>query len=333
MRTGDFSQTGTKIYDPLTTCGYNGNPACTAAQLAGTAPTRQQFPGNIIPQDRFSTVAKNLIAFPYWAAPTVSSQSGTGINNFSRFGNAGGINDQYTVRGDQTISTKQQLFERYTWWRSKNHGAEPYENGLISGDPISPEAFTTQQAVIGDTYVFNPTTIGDIHLSFLRWNYKRTRERWASMKPNSVFLLIFLKSRSTTVSRHQRLLPSISMSNPTYNGVGTGLIFSINNNYVIAPTLSKTLGPPHSQRWAPICAAWRWRTSRTILPGGVFTFDNVFTGQNATSPGSTGNPFASFLLGDVSSSTSQTVQIAPPTLQTFTTRAITFKTRGRRTTS
>ena len=126
------------------------------------------------PQDRFSTVAKNLIAFPYWAAPTVSSQSGTGINNFSRFGNAGGINDQYTVRGDQTLSSKQSLFERYTWWRSKNHGAEPYNNGLISGDPISPEAFTTQQAVIGDTYIFNPTTIADIHLSFLRWNYKRT---------------------------------------------------------------------------------------------------------------------------------------------------------------
>ena len=82
MRTGDFSQTGTKIYDPLTTCGYNGNPACTAAQLAGTQPTRQQFPNNIIPASRFSTVAKNLIAFPYWAAPTVSSQSGTGINNF-----------------------------------------------------------------------------------------------------------------------------------------------------------------------------------------------------------------------------------------------------------
>ena len=158
MRTGDFSQTGTKIYDPLTTCGYNGNPACTAAQLAGTQPTRQQFPNNIIPASRFSTVAKNLIAFPYWAAPTVSSQSGTGINNFSRFGNAGGINDQYTIRGDQTLSSKQSLFERYTWWRSKNHGAEPYNNGLISGDPISPEAFTTQQAVIADTYIFNPTT-------------------------------------------------------------------------------------------------------------------------------------------------------------------------------
>jgi hypothetical protein len=45
---------------------------------------------------------------------------------------------------------------------------------LISGDPISPEAFTTQQAVFADTYIFNPTTIADLHLSFLRWNYKRT---------------------------------------------------------------------------------------------------------------------------------------------------------------
>ncbi len=79
MRTGDFSQTGTNIYDPLTTCGYNGNPACTPAQLAGTQPTRQQFPNNIIPESRFSTVAKSLIAFPYWAAPTVANPNGQGL--------------------------------------------------------------------------------------------------------------------------------------------------------------------------------------------------------------------------------------------------------------
>ena len=51
-------------------------------------------------------------------------------------------------------------------------------------------------------------------------------------------------------------------------------------------------------------------------PGGVFTFDNVFTSQNAASPGTTGNGLASFELGYVSNSTSQTVQVAPPTFQT-----------------
>src|ERR1700760_51639 len=316
MRTGDFSQTGTKIYDPLTTCGYNGNPACTAAQLAGTQPTRQQFPNNIIPASRFSTVAKNLIAFPYWAAPTVASQSGTGINNFSRFGNAGGINDQYTIRGDQTLSLKQSLFERYTWWRSKNHGAEPYNNGLISGDPISPEAFTTQQAVIGDTYVFNPTTIADIHLSFLRWNYKRTPGTLGYDETQLGFPGYFSQIAQYNGFSPSTTVPSISMANPTYNGVGTGLIFSINNNYVIAPTFTKII-QRHTIKAGADLRRLEMAYFQNNSPGGVFTFDNVFTGQSASSPGSTGNPFASFLLGYVSSSSSQTVQIAPPTLQTI----------------
>ena len=316
MRTGDFSQTGTKIYDPLTTCGYNGNPACTAAQLAGTAPTRQQFPNNMIPASRFSTVAKSLIAFPYWAAPTVSSQAGTGINNFSRFGNAGGINDQYTVRGDQTLSSKQSLFERYTWWRSKNHGAEPYQNGLISGDPISPEAFTTQQAVIGDTYVFNPTTIADLHVSFLRWNYKRTPGTLGYDETKLGFPSYFSQVAEYNGFSPSTTVPSIQMANPTYNGVGTGLIFSINNNYVIAPTFTKILGR-HTIKGGADLRRLEMAYFQNNSPGGVFTFDNVFTGSSATSPGSTGNPFASFLLGDVSSSGAQTVQIAPPTLQTI----------------
>ncbi len=316
MRTGDFSQTGAAIYDPLTTCGYNGNPACTAAQLAGTAPTRTAFPGNIIPQSRFSTVAKNLVAFPYWAAPTVTSQSGTGINNFSRFGNAGGINDQYTIRGDETLSSKQQLFERYTWWRSKNHGAEPYQNGLISGDPISPEAFTTQQGVIGDTYIFNPTTIADIHVSFLRWNYKRTPGTLGYDETKLGFPGYFSQIAQYNGFSPSTTVPSISMSNPTYNGVGTGLIFSINNNYVISPTFSKTI-QRHTIKAGADLRRLEMAYFQNNSPGGVFTFDNVFTGQSAASPGSTGNPFASFLLGYVSSSSSQTVQIAPPTLQTI----------------
>jgi len=106
------------------------------------------------------------------------------------------------------------------------------------------------------------------------------------------------------------------MANPTYNGVGTGLIFSINNNYVIAPTFTKILGR-HTLKGGADLRRLEMAYFQNNAPGGVFTFDNVFTGSSATSPGSTGNPFASFLLGYVSNSSSQTVQIAPPTLQTI----------------
>ena len=320
MLGGDFSALSTPIYDPLTTCGYNGNPACTQAQLSGAAPTRQQFSyqgrPNVIPPSRFSTVAKNLIAFPYWAAPNQPGAPGTFFNNFSKFGNTGGNNDQYTVRGDQTISAKQRLFERYSWWKSGNIGANPYGNGLITGDPISPEAFTTQQGVIGDTYIFNPTTIADIHVSYLRWNYVRT-PGFLGFNPTTLGFPSYMGSinelneltASTTV-------PEISTSTPTYTAGGTGYIFSINNNYVIAPTFTKILGK-HTLKAGGDLRRLEMSYFQNNAPGGVFTFDNIFTSANPSSPGSTGNPIASFELGYVSSSASQTVQIAPPTYQTI----------------
>ena len=123
------------------------------------------------------------------------------------------------------------------------------------------------------------------------------------------------------------------MSNPTYNAVGTGLIFSINNNYVIAPTLRKTLGR-HTIKGGADLRRLEMAYFQNNSPGGVFTFDNVFTGSSATSPGSTGNPFASFLLGDVSSSYfADGADCTSDSPDRSTTRAITLRTRGRRTTS
>jgi len=135
--TGDFSGISAPIYDPLTTCGTLGNPACTSAQIAGTAPTRQQFSYNgklnVIPPTRLSTVAKNLIKFPIYGEPNVpGAPTAQGpVNNFSRLATAGGINDQYTIRGDQNLSSKQTLFERYTAWSSKNIDPKPFPNNNL----------------------------------------------------------------------------------------------------------------------------------------------------------------------------------------------------------
>lgn len=314
---GDFSALATPIYDPLTTCGTGTNPACTPAQLSGAAPMRQQisYQGrpNVIDPARFSNVAKNLIKLPLWGKPTSAGSGPQFLQNFDKFGIAGGSNYQYTIRGDQTLSQKQRLFERYTWWKSSNIGSNPYGNGIITGDPNSPEAFTTQQGVIGDTYVFNPTTIGDIHVSYLRWNYQRTPGYlgfdettlgWPSYM-GQIDALNHLKN-STTV-------PYFRASNPTYSMGGTGYIFSINNNYVIAPTFTKIIGN-HTLKFGADLRRLEMNYFQNNSPGGAFTMDNVLTGANPSKPGNTGNPIASFELGYLSGGT---VQIAPPTFTTL----------------
>ncbi len=179
--TGDFSGISAPIYDPLTTCGYNGYPPCTAAQQAGTVPTRTQFAyggtPNVIPPSRLSAVAQKLLAFPLYAKPTpgLGTMTSQGpVNNFATLASAGGDNDQFTIRSDQNLSAKDIAFERWTHWRSKNVSTMPFGNGLIIGDPNDPEAFTTNQLVVGNTYVLNPTNVFDVHLAYLRWNYVRT---------------------------------------------------------------------------------------------------------------------------------------------------------------
>ena len=93
-RAGDFSQSGVTIYDPLNT--VNGVP--------------QPFAGNVIPQGRIDSVARNLLAY----MPQANSSPDAAGNNFfptnnSRF-------DTYTsgiLRLDHNLTQNHRLFGRY----------------------------------------------------------------------------------------------------------------------------------------------------------------------------------------------------------------------------
>ncbi|MBT9333369.1 TonB-dependent receptor domain-containing protein [Paracidobacterium acidisoli] len=313
---GDFSAITTKIYDPLTTCGYNGNPACTAAQLSGTAPLRTQFSyngvPNVIPPDRESAVAKNLIAYPEFGKETSPGTPGTALNNFNKFAPTGGNNDQYTIRGDQQISSKQRTFERYTLWKSKNVAPDPYGNGLVTSSPIAPEAFTTRQIVFGDTYVVNPTTIADLRISWMRWNYNRIPGGIGYNLANAGFPSYFSALTQYNGFADSTSVPRLVFNNPTYSIGGTGLYYSINNNYGIAPTFTKVLGQ-HTLKAGADLRRLDESYYENGYPGGQWTFDNVFTSGNPSSPGSTGNPVASFFLGYVATG------IVPVSPFTYTT--------------
>ncbi len=95
VRNGDFSAASANpIYDPAT-----GNPDGTG---------RTPFPGNVIPQDRFSEVAKKLIA--HWPLPNLSGE----MNNYfvqPRF-----IFDRWTLdsKVNWNVSDRLQVFGRYS---------------------------------------------------------------------------------------------------------------------------------------------------------------------------------------------------------------------------
>lgn len=302
MRQGDFSEISGQIYDPCggTVAGGQGCPNYTGP--------RTPFPGNVIPQSRWSTVARNLLNFPYWALPT---QPGV-TNNFVNYAGSGGKNDQYNGRIDWTVSDKQRIFGRYTQWNSNNAASEPYNNGLRSGDPISPESFKTYQAVVGDTYVFNPSLIGDIRLNYTRWNYVRTPGTLGYDETQLGFPGYMGTISSLNRVANSTTVPSIALSNPTVNGVGTGYIFSINNNYVIAPSITKTW-KGHTIKAGVDLRRLEELYFQNNSPGGQFQFSPFMS--SSVNNGSGGHPFASFLMGYMvdQAVTASVVQIAPPT--------------------
>ena len=109
MRNGDFSEllalgSQYQIYDPATT-----RPSPTQAGRF----IRDPFPGNIIPQNRISAVAKNIMSF--YPLP---NQAGTsdGANNYTN-PTAVAFETYYTAtsRVDHNFSDRHRLYGRFSW--------------------------------------------------------------------------------------------------------------------------------------------------------------------------------------------------------------------------
>ena len=320
--TGDFSAISSKIYDPLTTCGATprGQPTNNCAPTGSRTQFSYNGTANMIPPSRLSQVAKNILAFPIYPLPNTTgtlSTNGQGyLNNYSTFGTEGGINDQWTIRGDANVSSKQTVFSRYTAWSSKNIDPTPYKGNNLYLTALAPEVFTTKQIVFGDTYVFNSKSVADLRLGYLRWNYNRIPTNFGLNESTALGWPSYMNFGSLNNLPKSTSMPMMSLGGPiTYNQGGAGYIFSINNNYSIAPTYQHVWNR-HTFKFGADLRRLEMSYFQNNNPGGIFTFDNIFTAASAAG-GSSGNPLASMLLGYGSTSTSQTVQAAPPTYQTI----------------
>ncbi len=289
QRNGDFSNTRTSsgalipIYDPLTTCGVLGNAACTN----GT--TRTPFPGNIIPQSRLDPTAKVLAN--YWGLPNTTGQQYTNINNFSANANAGGNNNEYNTRVDHNLSDKQRLFARYTYWSNLSLAEDPYGTGVYQDR--GPETWTTQSAVVGDTYLLSSQTILDLRVAFLRFVYART--------PSSlgVDLTKFNLPAALNSEVSFRVIPTpvVSGFSDIFTSQGPGSVINqANDSYSIYPSVTKIMHN-HTLKFGGELRRQITNYIQSNVGSGLYNFDNLFTSINPQAPNGTGVGFASFMLG------------------------------------
>lgn len=177
MRSGDFSNL------VRTTSGWL--PADVAAQfgLSSVGPTTiyQQFnlvngqmkpvstinafPGNLIPQNLLDPTALKALKYMPAAGSYFLDANGN-VKNYvvNRFVTQDEV--RYTARVDHTLTSKDNMNVRYTYIPAvgtKGFGSD------INGNDASYSY--SQQAVIGETHLFSPTVLNDLHLNYTRGTF------------------------------------------------------------------------------------------------------------------------------------------------------------------
>lgn len=287
MRSGDFSATGIPaIYDPLTVCGKYANAACAVDANGSPIYTRQQFQYNgrlnVIPPSRLdptAVVMANQFGLPQ--GPT----AGALVNNWQGNGTGGGDTNQYNARIDHALSDSQRLFARYTFWNGATVPNDLFHNKATANQNI----YTTQNAVLGDTWTINPTTVADFRLSYLRFVFgfypPSTGTDLSAFGPAYAAL-------SSQVLFHQPPASQVQ-GMQTFNYVTAR---NQNNNEALSASLTKVIGR-HNLKLGGESRLIEWGYGQTNYSSGQFTFTAANTAQKPLSPTGSGYPFASMMAG------------------------------------
>jgi Carboxypeptidase regulatory-like domain len=250
---------------------------------------------NVICPNRIDPTA-NVMAnvLHYW--PTPNADLAGGAINYSVNAAAGVDTNQYNGRIDQIISDKQRLFGRYTYWDINTHPTQ-YVFGTPEGGPTSLVSGLVgdQQVVLGDVYTFNPSTIGDLRISYLRASTPITPAN------NSVDLSEFgpfWAGISGSVTHRQFPDPIIvgTLTEP-YGGMDV-TNNDLANNYALSASLTKILGR-HTLKLGADLRRYDFREGQTISASGLFVFVGIFTSGPLSPPGSGATAIADFVLGDI----------------------------------
>jgi hypothetical protein len=153
MRAGDFSLSDRDIYDPFT-----GNPDGSG---------REAFPGRIVPQDRISPIATQILGL--LPAPTFPDEE---VNNF--YATGAYTFDRHTIdtKVDWTANSQFNMYGRfsmldYTQIAPTAFGPELGGGELAGGNPGQGSG-KTYSATIAGNYVFSPTLIMDANFGYSR---------------------------------------------------------------------------------------------------------------------------------------------------------------------
>jgi hypothetical protein len=278
------------------------DPASTRRNADGTW-ARDPFPGNIVPQNRFDPVARNIIAIDPWVRP---NQPGT----FNALGPNGNLNgnefarvffDDYNLRMDHQFTTNLKMYGSYTENRQNGLGRPiniKEDMGAFDASQGRNAPFYGRNISMGKTWIARPTIINDARVGYYRrWNKTMIPgfgEDW---------------SQRLGIPNHQNVVV------PGFGGTSTARysadtiygIYGNNETQQVNETLSfrndtSVIRGKHAYKFG--YEVLRFRLNNAIRAYATqYSFQNVTAGlqPNGQPVPNTGNTFAGFLTGYVQS--------------------------------
>ncbi|HWQ53601.1 MAG TPA: TonB-dependent receptor [Bryobacteraceae bacterium] len=301
FRTGDFSTLTDRnnrpvaIYDPNT----------TRSDGAGGV-IREQFPGNIIPQARISAVSSKIVAlYP----GTINSSL---FNNFLTTGAKTFDRDQLNIKIDHAFSDRSRL-SGFAYI-----GTQATVTPELLPMPLSPakgEDYRSRWARLTHDYIVSPSVLNHFTLGFTRegqfWATLSADQGW----PDKLGLKGVLTGKGDS-------FPIVTFNNG-YNTLGGSEITTLTdaNNKSVGSQVNNTWQLSDSVSWIrgnhtfKFGGEARWLQTNGadfFLSQGRFNFNSLETAlPTAAGRTTTGDAFASFLLGAVDTSAMNVLAVVP----------------------
>ena len=271
------------------------DPASTRLGADGKTYVRTPFTGNVLPSSRINPIAAKVASF--YPAPTFAGDSAAHLNNYAKILPSSNNYDSWLGKMDYMFNEKQRISFRY--------GQTPWLNfsklswGTNAAEPSGEYPSTRIPRTWGAdwTYTVSPSVVANIRFGLSRYEGQGGNTLGVGYDPRQ------LGFPSSLVSQFSALMfPRFNLGG-NYSPLGANPVFSYSTNdaYSLQPNVSWTRG----RHFVKIGTEFRRYNDNSQGPGlasGSYTFSTGFTGANPNQSDSTsGNEFASFLLGNPSS--------------------------------
>jgi hypothetical protein len=261
------------IYDPLTTVETTANNY-----------TRQLFPGNVIPSNRFNPVGAKIASFI--PAPNQAGQA----NNFIATPNARqDAYDAHVFRLDQIVNEKHRFFSRFV------RGNRTEQNSTNGWPKVaSPQYNGTRGNQAGNfdlTSLIASNTVLTSRVGYFRHFY-------GHLTFTSGYDPTQLGFPASLLTQLPAFFPTITMTNYTSFGmVSSGDIYSFSSNWTWAEVVNKVINR-HSLKFGGELRSIQVDLNSPKTNFGSYAFTPTFTQANPlAASAANGNAMASLLLG------------------------------------